>query len=99
MLFFRLSDVRLSTLSYQHPACAVRSLIRCVPSSPPRLRRRLLGSAVGQFRLTSALRSGFDALFAQLRTATLAAVPSTRRCLASCSAGPAFQFFASMLNV
>ena len=37
-----------------------------------------MGSAVGYFRLTSALRSEFDALLAPLRTATLAAIPSTR---------------------
>src|SRR5438067_6390049 len=42
--------------------------------------------------------SEFDALLALLRTATLAAVPSTRRCLASCSAAPAFQFFASEMS-
>src|SRR5439155_9302980 len=64
----------------------------------PRLERRLLGSAVGYFRLEDSLRLEFDALLALLRTATLAAVPSTRRCLGSCSAAPAFQFFASEMS-
>src|SRR5438046_9409724 len=44
----------------------------------PRFRRRLLGSAVGYFRLTNSLRSEFDALLAPLRTATLVAIQSTR---------------------
>ena len=83
----------------------VRSPMRCVPFSPASAWEATFGIRSRILSRKESLRSEFDALLAQLRTATLAAVPSTRRCLASCSvvrgpvntlqsSAPAFQFFA-----
>ena len=60
--------------------------MRCVPFSPASAWEATFGIRSRILSRKESLRSEFDALLAQLRTATLAAVPSTRRCLASCSA-------------
>src|SRR5207245_11771491 len=90
-LFSQLSALssQLSTINYQHRPAASATRWDAFHFRPPRLGSRLLGSAVGSFQLTNSLGSEFDALLALLRTATLAAVPSTPRCLASCRACPA----------